>query len=58
MASVFSALLACVGEISFILPKSGIASLVVGIVSATTCEKTVNDRSIVTPETQFVISNR
>ena len=49
---------ACVGKISFILPKRGIASLVVGIDSVKTCENTVNDSSIVTPETQFVISNR
>jgi len=33
------------------LPSKGTASLVAGIVSATTCEKTVRDRSIVTPET-------
>ena len=31
------------------LPKSGTASLVAGIVSATTCENTVRDRRIVTP---------
>ena len=33
----------------FDLPKSGTASLVAGIVSATTCENTVRERSIVTP---------
>ena len=32
------------------LPSKGTASLVAGIVSATICEKTVRDRSIVTPE--------
>ena len=35
--------------LGLILPNSGIASLVVGILSVTTCEKTVSDRSIVTP---------
>lgn len=33
----------------FDLPKSGTASLVAGMVSATTCENTVRDRRIVTP---------
>ena len=36
--------------ICLVLPSNGIASLVAGIVSATTCENTVNDRRIVTPE--------
>lgn len=34
----------------FKLPNKGIASLVAGIVSARTCENTVSDSSIVTPE--------
>lgn len=32
------------------LPNKGIASLVAGIVSARTCENTVSDSRIVTPE--------
>ena len=32
------------------LPNKGIASLVAGIVSARTCENTVRDSRIVTPE--------
>ena len=38
-----------------LLPSNGIASLVAGIVSATTCENTVNDRRIVTPEMTHLI---
>ena len=38
-----------------VLPSNGIASLVAGIVSATTCENTVNDRRIVTPEMTHLI---
>lgn len=34
-------------------PNKGMASLVAGIVSASTCENTVNDSRIVTPEIQF-----
>lgn len=34
----------------FQLPNKGIASLVAGIVSARTCENTVRDSRIVTPE--------
>ena len=36
-----------------VLPKSGFASLVLGILSVTTCEKTVSDSSIVTPESIY-----
>ena len=35
---------------NFKLPNKGIASLVAGIVSARTCENTVRDSRIVTPE--------
>ena len=36
--------------VTFKLPNKGIASLVAGIVSARTCENTVRDSRIVTPE--------
>ena len=37
------------------LPNKGIASLVAGIVSARTCENTVRDSRIVTPEKHIIV---
>ena len=51
--SKYICILRCPSETILKLPNKGIASLVAGIVSARTCENTVRDSRIVTPERTY-----